>query len=317
MNNQPEKFDPANDKSLHESDVDLRALFERTVPPDTPTRVEGLFAMAQQSPLRKSDAEKHSIRDSALPTKNRDISQSSFKWRAIMSLKIAAGILVLAGTVTLTSWLIPSSAGPSIAFADVQERLKQVHSVTYTESMTVPGKKEPEMSQRIMIFGSHLKRAERRDERADGLDTIEITDMKQGITLMLIPKLKQASINEFDVSTDAAKTFSFYERISKMAAEAGQQLPDREINGKQALVFYLEEKHGTRTFERTFCVDPKTRLPVRVEVKIRSTEKSMQPTDWVLEKFVFDGKLDKSLFDTTPPDDYTVDRKKQKGIRSK
>jgi len=58
-------------------------------------------------------------------------------------------------------------------------------------------------------------------------------------------------------------------------------------------------------YEHTWWIDRQTKLPIRLELKLRSTYTYANALDWTVSNIVFDEPLEESLFSTDPPADYT------------
>ena len=113
--------------------------------------------------------------------------------------------------------------------------------------------------------------------------------------------------------------FDLYAQIREIPSEATTRLPARTIEGKQVIGFYSETttptKMGTQTWERTYWVDLKTKLPVRIEVCHHSTDKRMGRSEWIYSGFVFDEELPETLFSTEVPAGYLSETQKIYGIQ--
>ena len=182
----------------------------------------------------------------------------------------------------------------------------------------------------IKVLGRHLQRVETLN--AWGVvDSIQISDLKTGKYVTLSPKEKKFvdldtgvtleldSGKKSEEKVKAAPDADLFARISELPAEATTRLPARTIGGKQVIGFYYEQttptKGGTVTWERTYWIDPATKLPVRVEISFHSTDKRIGRSDWVQSNFVFDEALAADQFSTEPPEGYTRETQKIMGIK--
>jgi len=77
-----------------------------------------------------------------------------------------------------------------------------------------------------------------------------------------------------------------------------------KINGKTVKVFHSPDKIN----DFTVWVDVETSLPERIEIRQPMSKRTV-----IIEDFEFDVELDESLFDTTAPEDYAVDRVERAG----
>jgi hypothetical protein len=233
--------------------------------------------------------------------------------------------LVLLG-VGISSLVMDRSAG--LAFAEVQEQVKKVHSIRYIETRTDPqpdGGAPVVTERRHFVLGRYLQRTEKLDH--DGQpDYISISDAERGTHVIVQPKVKRFVILDGQVQTDfdgknrteseikASPEADIYKVIREIPADA-KPVPEKMIDNRRVLGFFFEEQGGGYIWKRTYWVDPQTKLPVRVEISARSNDKRLGPSDWVQDGFVFDEELEKSLFSTTPPSEYQVETQKILGIQ--
>ena len=215
-----------------------------------------------------------------------------------MTLRIAACVVVLAGITTVVLWLMPADVGPSIAFADVQEQLAKVKSVSLTLINRTTGK--PETRTYVRIIEGNRSRAELPNNE------VLITDVKKGRMLRLFTQTKKADLTIGIDPKGARDVLDQFMNISKMKSTG--DLPDKKIAGKTAKGFVVE-KRGEKV---KVWIDPDTKLPLRIEIVNSSTRvifwllKQKIEVHDIFTDFVYDKKFDEDLFDTTPPADYVV-----------
>ena len=258
---------------------------------------------------------------------------------------------VCASVVVFVVWVGMLNHSAGMAFADVQKEAKKVRTVRYVSTRLAeyasdspdemrdleqkPGKTflitgdahQPEIRR---VRGPYLQRIEKLNALGE-IDSIQIDDFKNGKHVTLHPKEKRFSEFKTQVTIDfdtgkkseeeikASPGVDLYATITDIPAEAVTQLPSRTLGGKQVVGFYWEKKikknMGTETWERTYWVDPKTRLPVRIEVCHHSTDKRVVGSEWVESGFVFDEEFPADLFSTEPPEGYTRETQKIYGIK--
>ncbi len=226
------------------------------------------------------------------------------------------GVLIVAGV-----GLAVISSSPNIAFAQVVNQLEAVKSVQYTETRSdIPRAGEPRGPTeviKVVILGRSRMREEwtsvtAGDPLPKGSEwnaaeqgTVIITDLLRGRFLTLDPKAKTYSVvtHFASMSPDDGKIF-----ISKAAADA-EHLSACEVAGHKVIGFRSSEKtqhkNGIETWTRTYWVDPKSKLPVQIEITSESTDRNMGQSRWVLSDMVFDQAVDESLLSTEPPKGYT------------
>lgn len=215
------------------------------------------------------------------------------------------------------------------------DSLDEMRDLEHKQVKAKPGKTfritgdahQPEI---IRVRGPYLQRTEKLNARGE-IESIQIDDFKNGKHVTLYPKEKRFSEFKAQVTIDfdtgknseeeikAAPGVDLYATISRIPAEATTQLPSRTLGGKQVVGFYWEKKieknMGTETWERTYWVDPKTRLPVRIEVCHHSTDKRVEGSEWIESGFVYDEEFPDDLFSTEPPEGYTREIQKIYGIK--
>lgn len=82
-----------------------------------------------------------------------------------------------------------------------------------------------------------------------------------------------------------------------------KRLPQKVVDGKSAIGF--RRMTGPYGGSQTWWVDPKTKLPVRVEMRTRLSEGGVM-TQMVFSDIVYNAPLDDALFDVSVPDGYEV-----------
>jgi len=214
--------------------------------------------------------------------------------RIKMLLKVAAGILVVVGLSNVVSLQGPGAGG--LAFAQVQERLKEVRSVTGTHVLRRPG--QPDEEFRLLILENGLVRV----EQPDGGYTV--TDTRKHRALLVTPAKKQATVLEGLATRPPADLYGLLRDAPRRAV---RRLPGRELEGRRAVGYVVRvDEAGLAGGEFTVWVDPTTGLPFRFE----ATEKDDKgrPVQVLLTELVYDVRLDPDLFSLKPPADYAVTR---------
>jgi len=238
-----------------------------------------------------------------------------------------SGVTAALALLAVGVWSLVMDRSAGLAFAEVQEQVKKVRSVRYIETRTDPqpdGGAPVITERRHFVLGRYLQRTETLDR--DGQpDYISISDAEHGTNVVIQPNAKRFVILSTQVETDFDGTnqteteitpspeADIYKVVSEVPGEA-KPLPEKTIDNRRVLGFFFEEHGGGYTWKRTYWVDPETKLPVRIEISARSDDKRLGPSDWVQAGFVFDEKLDTSLFSTTPPAEYQVETQKLRGI---
>lgn len=256
--------------------------------------------------------------------------ESLFPLRRVFA---TAAALLIAALVARS--LFPPGASSNVAFGDMQRKVAQTKSVQYVETRRNRNHRNqvgPRQTQHVQILGRHLRRvAFRITAPGDPLPAGEswttgpreyttIENARTGQAIVLYPKqMAYARIQKIlGIDLDSGQVresrlapnpdADFYERIRDVPTKEAKRLPSRKIDGKLVAGFRVvesvERPAGTDTWTRTYWVDPETKLPVRIEASVRSTNPRLASSDWVKSGFVFDVPLDESLFSTDPSEGY-------------
>jgi hypothetical protein len=251
-------------------------------------------------------------------------------------LAAAAGLVIAA---SLALWFALGGSNGAVAIAEVLQQLEAVKTVQYVETRSdIPrdGKpRGPTVVTRVQILGRYRQRKEiisvtpgedlgegsrwSQGPELEGL--VSIVDLQQGRMVSLSPKDKRfhviqkimgispddGSLHESEVKP--VPEADFYQQMRAIPTDEAEKLAERIVDGKSAVGFRTVEavdlQGGTDTLTRTYWVDAKSKLPVRIEVEHRSTVPRHGQSRWVHSDFVFDAPLDESLFSTDPPEGYT------------
>jgi hypothetical protein len=262
--------------------------------------------------------------------------RSRISWYGGLAAACAVGIAAIA-------WLGLIDPSTAFAFDEAQAKVNQTRAVSYVETRLADEKpienndpraikvvSDAENPRRHFILDRYLDRTEVLDANGQ-IQSVSIYNARTGKKVGLVPKEKRfigygsqvtmdidgGKVTEAKIVPDPAA--DFYNAIREVPAEAMKRLPSKTLGDKQVAGFYWEQRinknQGQDTWKRTYWIDTKTKLPVRVEISHRSTDSRVGPSDWVQSDFVFGEKLDESLFSTDPPAGYTDETQKIYGIR--
>ncbi len=219
-------------------------------------------------------------------------------------------------------------AGVTGESADPAHDPSDSRTVQYTETRTnrLPdGRKIQGLIRRVKVLGRYRQREEMQHtpgdqpESGDSSTYVQIIDAKKGIHLTLWPDDKNyeyvkqiLGISDkgeiVESKPEPQPQIDYYGRMRDVPVETATKLPDRYIDGKLAhgfeLVKKVEQSEGTDTWTRKYYLDPQTKLPVRIEISLRTNSPHRAESDWVKSDIVFDRPLDAKLFSTEPPDGY-------------
>ncbi len=220
---------------------------------------------------------------------------------------VAAAIAVIA----LVSQWIPSSNG-DLALAQVQQQVEKLHTAQFTETFKLSG--SPPTTTRKMTLGDSRGRWEG-IAGGDLGHCITIMDEKQ--MLNIFPDKKGYVLSQYvqmptDGKNDSRKKGFMWRdtfgELLRAPAESVKRLPEKTIDGTTAVGFVTEREEKfdgfITTSRRTYWIDAKTKLPIRVEFTAHSTNPDIKDSEGLVSDFVFDAPLDPALFSTDPPKGY-------------
>jgi outer membrane lipoprotein-sorting protein len=215
--------------------------------------------------------------------------------RSPVSRVAAAVIFVLAiGGVAL----LFHGSGVSYALADFIQPILDAKTATCKMTIEMPGR--PTATTELMVFGNRMRQTMPGNDKS-----VMIQDLDKGKSLSLDIGSKRAVI--FNVknmpkekgNTPFGSLQSMLLDSQKNPDMKRESLGEKEIDGHRAVGYRLTH----RLQVMTLWGDPKTGLPIRVEMVM-----AMFPgAKMTMSDFVFNPKLDESLFSTDPPAGYTVE----------
>jgi len=207
---------------------------------------------------------------------------------------VLSGVVVLALAFFL--WLRPTGPGMGVAFADVQEALRQVKTAVVVRELP----NAPYFNSRLLLLrDSRLFRI----EYSNGM--VEVMDCKEAKLLIINPDKKSAWL--VPGSAWEGSPAESLDRMANMKQEFTVPLGERRFGGRTLVGFELEpqtplERQGLMRGQ--VWVDPKTRLPVRGE-SIPVDSDDLRMTRWhTIRTFAFDEVLAPSLFSLEPPEGF-------------
>ncbi|MEX2142494.1 MAG: hypothetical protein WD894_24790 [Pirellulales bacterium] len=225
------------------------------------------------------------------------------RWRAWQWL--AAGALA-AGIVIGAFWLLTAGdSNRALAFADVQQAVGETQTIRYrilhysnnpsylSQYEVEPG--EPTVSQ-LYYSGNRV-----RNEQPLGM--VSIVDFDKGVSMFIWQRLQRAVISPIYGTENQKRSLDFRMKLRNFPESGAKKLPDRKVNGRMVSEFVLQIDDQ----DYTVTVDPKTKLPIRMEVvRKKQPEKGQGEVREVYTDFVFDAPLDESLFRIEAPAGYEV-----------
>lgn len=201
--------------------------------------------------------------------------------------KIAASVLLAFGA--LAAVLTLTVLG-SVSYAQVAEKLRSMHSMTCTATMTLPNMKLPIVSKMYYLDPGHT--------RIEGpFDQIMITDASTDDLLALNTAARTATLIKQAGGVVPIPTSDIASAFRSFGDQKGVPTDDMEIGNVKAKGFRTTDKGRSMSV----WADPKTGEPLRIEM---NSVMAGAPTQTVLTDIVFDSKLDPNLFSLVPPAGY-------------
>ena len=207
--------------------------------------------------------------------------------------QVAAVAVIVIGVVSLWGVFHWGNSGSSIAWADVQQHIRNARTMTFKTTTEEEGLPTREMTMMFMEPGHS------RLIMGDGL--VWIIDNSKGKILILDQAKKTGVIIE-GATTQSLSRFHMMEilRTIRADSEGEESLGTKKIEGRK-VVGFLVHKYGK---DITVWVDPATELPIRIESEV--IRNGGAKSKHVLSNIEFDTELDGSLFSTNLPEGYTA-----------
>ena len=221
-----------------------------------------------------------------------DPKPSSSFWSVRTMTRYAAAVATIAAAALLALWLANPFGPGSLAFADVQKKVEQTKSVTMTFSGT-GGDGEP-------VTGAAYALADGRMRMDDPDGSYNVIDLKRERSLAVDPAKKEAVLIKGYHDRGPADVYQLLRDIRKNEVK---KLPAEQVKGQATEVFMAKVKMGEVQQELKVWVEPKSQLPVRLE--IADKDKTGRERKMTID-VKFDQPLDEKLFSTEPPAGYTL-----------
>jgi outer membrane lipoprotein-sorting protein len=210
--------------------------------------------------------------------------------------RIAAVVMITLGALTLyLVFGLFNTLAPTLAFADVVQKFKSARTMTFTNTITLPGM--PPVKSRTLV-------AEPSRMRTEMSQIVTITDGRTFLTLQ--PGARTAERMEMTGTTTAPVASGgdgMLGALRRLGADKSRPMGEKVINGVTAQGFAASVGQQTMTV----WADKKTALPLRVETTIPGVNGD---TLVVMDEFQMDVPLDDSLFSLDPPPGYTLKTRK-------
>ncbi len=206
---------------------------------------------------------------------------------------LVAAVALLAAVI---AWLRPADFRATLAFADVQEAVRQVETV-------IADVHHPQCPHQD--FRLFLRRQSNRVRMEWSNGFVMIRDGKEGKALALNPESKTAMLTRGPA--DAASFGELFNKLLNIEQDAAKRLGEQTFDGRKLVGFELRPLESQRSdMKHRVWVDPQTRLPVRNEYVPLDPDNPRTASLHKIATFTFNRPLDESLFSMEPPDGYTL-----------
>jgi hypothetical protein len=208
--------------------------------------------------------------------------------------------LMVAAATAVGLILVVSSYGPNgesrAAFALVQEAVAKTKSLS-CRCLDFHGDRDPYVTTETQLVGVGA-----RSEGSNGC--VWIKNLKARRSLWIDNKARTVRIDElYPEPSDGRVGNSTLERLRNLPASGAKELGTAVYDGKKVLKFAWSSDGDFVVF-----VDPKTHLPIRMELKIDKGLPKGETFREVVTDYIFDAAVDESLFDMKVPAGYAVTR---------
>jgi outer membrane lipoprotein-sorting protein len=184
------------------------------------------------------------------------------------------------------------------AFEVVAQRLHDAHTIVYRSTSTVEGAPAA-MNPMKMTFYFREPKLARIEADMPGGAPVSILDGTRRRMVVLDPAKKTALVME-DANPPEDFAAQTIDKLRNLPGKKAKPVGRERIGGVDAEGYEVE---GDKGVPMVAWVDPKTKLPVRIDVAMRVSEKDVRAT---LTDFRLDPPLDDALFRAEPPAGYTV-----------
>lgn len=212
--------------------------------------------------------------------------------------RIAAALIIGLCGVGFVLLLNHVGSGGSVAASEVARRLREARTLSCNWSMDVPvnGKAVPVRMK--MLFKEQGKL------RIEGAGAVTVLDTSKSKLLVLNPMIKTAFARDLHElkpgpENQATEIFDWIEKIKSTTGRQAQSIGTRQVDGKEARGFMLNEQG----MAYTVWADARDGMPLRIEIPI---DFGNIKTTVVMSDLSFDQAMDDSLFVVQPPDGYLL-----------
>jgi outer membrane lipoprotein-sorting protein len=204
--------------------------------------------------------------------------------------RIAASALLAAGLIALAITMLRS---PSVTCAEVVEKVRSAHSMSFVMTVT-PAKNKPIEIKMLMTDQGQLLA-----EGSDGSRTV--SDVKAGHILVVQPQAKTAIVMDLKNFPDKQRPDGFIDGFKKLEGKSAKDLGATEIDGRRARKFIATQDRQ----DFTVWADPQTGDPIRIDITVTTMD---QKTTVSCTDFLMNPTVPEDAFKLDIPAGYSVQR---------
>ena len=206
--------------------------------------------------------------------------------------------------VARTSWalvsvsvlIVLSTSIQPVAYGETQARGNDLKSVSF--QTTIERGKDTIVT-RTMLLGPY------RDRKQAANGEFTVRDLARGVSVRFNPRTRTAVRVRFTPTKDV----DLFDRFRKVDEDRAERLEDKQLEGRSVRGYRIVDKQQFVTLKTTTWADLKTELPVQIERLWISPDGKLAAKE-TLRKFVFNKKLNESLFSLDVPEGYAVEERK-------
>jgi outer membrane lipoprotein-sorting protein len=212
--------------------------------------------------------------------------------------RIAAVFIIGLAGVGVVLMLTHVGGGGSVSASEVARRLREARTMSCNWSMDLPGNGRTTPVTMRMFFKEQGKL---RIEAPGAVTTLDTSKNKLLVLNTMIKTAFARDLREFNTGPENPVTeiFDWVEKIKNTTGQQAQSIGTKQIDGKEAWGFMLNEQG----MAYTVWADAYNGMPLRIEIPI---DLGQIKTTVVMSDLSFDQPVDDSLFAVQPPDGYLL-----------
>ncbi|TWU39536.1 hypothetical protein [Novipirellula artificiosorum] len=232
--------------------------------------------------------------DIVWPTSEEKVPRSSPVFAKTTSRRFQLAAVAATFALAVGGFWIPWNGPGNQAFAQVQDAIRKLNSVTF----------------RLETFANNAKTASYDISfvspdyvRAEGADDVHVLNNEASKVMDLFHSQKRAEIYPiYDLPSVSRRVLGAYGQLLQLEAQAEMEVAEKVLDGQKVLEFSTSFDGATANV----IVDAETHLPIRISVD-RGKDANLNSVIEVIDQFSFDETIDASLFAISAPAGYVVE----------